>query len=352
MSLKSFELVKDFVKERHSSAGVALVGYKGLMYGPAAFGKVGFFPGADPVNKDTIFDIASLTKVVVTTTLSLSLLAEGVFHLDTELGELIDHTPQDKAHITVEQLLSHTSGLPAWAPLYLMAKNSDEVVPKIMAQSLESAPGTQVVYSCLGFILLGHFIESITGRSLNELAVEKLITTLKLTDTYYNPPEKVIPRVAYTEWCPRSKRFLRGVVHDENAQALQGVSGNAGLFSTANDLAKFATMILNKGQVNGLNVLSETSLNLLTKCYTEGLNDRRTLGWMLYNQPNSSGGDLLSPSAIGHTGFTGTSLWIDLEKELFVILLTNRVHPVRTNEEIFRLRRAFHNAVVSELVLS
>lgn len=349
MNLKSFKLVEEFVQERNASASVALVGHGGVQYGPVAFGTTGFFPGAEPVTVDSIFDLASLTKVVGTTTLALRLLQEGFFQLDSEIGELLPNIPEDKSRITIEQLLSHTSGLPAWAPLYELAKGPEQVIPELLKQPLEYESGTRVVYSCLGFILLGHILETSTATPLSNLMLQRVIIPLDLQDTGYNPPETVLPRVVYTEWCPRSKRFIRGTVHDENAQALRGISGNAGLFSTAKDLAKLAQMILNNGKANGREVLSDRVLGLLNNCYTEGLGDRRTLGWMLHNKPNSSGGELLSPSAIGHTGFTGTSLWIDPEKELFVILLTNRVHPVRTNEAIFRLRPAFHNAVVREL---
>lgn len=347
MTLESFKLVGDFVRERNASAAVALVGCEGILYGPVAFGTTGFFPGAPLVNKDTVFDIASLTKVVGTTTMALTLLQEGVFHLQTELGELMDDLPKDKAHITLEQLLSHTSGLPASAPLYLNTKHPSDAIAQIVTSPLQYEPGTQVVYSCLGFILLGFLIESVTGMRLNELVVQRVLSPLEMQNTFYNPPEAIHSRVAYTEWCLRSKQFLRGRVHDENAQALGGVSGNAGLFSTAQDLGKFSKMILDGGKVNGHVLLSETTLDLLETCYTEGLNERRTLGWMLHSK-GSSGGDFLSKSAIGHTGFTGTSLWIDREKDLFVVLLTNRVHPIRTNEAIFQLRSTFHNAVAAE----
>ena len=347
MVLESFKLVEDFVRGRNASAAVALVGCQGILYGPAAFGTTGFFPGAPLVNKDTIFDIASLTKVVGTTTVALTLLQEGVFHLQTELGELMDDIPKDKAHITLEQLLSHTSGLPASAPLYLSASHPSDAIAQIVAAPLEYEPGSQVVYSCLGFILLGHLIQSVTGMQLDELVDQGVLGPLGMQNTFYNPPQAVHSKVAYTEWCPRSRQFLRGRVHDENAQSLGGVSGNAGLFSTAQDLGKFSKMILDGGKAKGHVLLSESTLDLLKTCYTEGLNERRTLGWMLHSK-GSSGGDFLSKSAIGHTGFTGTSLWIDTEKELFVVLLTNRVHPVRTNEAIFQLRSAFHNAVAGE----
>lgn len=349
MSLKSFRLVEEFVQERNASAAVALVHHKGRQYGPVAFGHTAFFPDAPAVTKDTIFDIASLTKVVGTTTITLMLLEDGLFDLRTELGDLLGDVPRDKASITMEHLLSHTSGLPAWVPLYINAKEPRDVIEQVLACPLEYTPGSQVVYSCLGFILLTHIIQTLTGLSLDALVKERVIQPLQMDDTRYNPPKDVHPRVAYTEWCPRSKQFLRGTVHDENAQAMNGISGNAGLFSTAEDLSKFARMILDGGRTGGQVLLSQATLALLENCYTKGLNDRRTLGWMLYNQPGSSGGELMSDSAIGHTGFTGTSLWIDKAQDLFVVLLTNRVHPVRTNEAVFRLRREFHTAVVAEL---
>ena len=367
MKLESFRLVEEFVAERNASAAVALVEYQGRQYGPAAFGTTAFFPGAPVVTEDTIFDIASLTKVVGTTTLVLGLVDEGIIGLDTTLGDLAHKygdvlqddflrllrrdLPQEKEKISIAQLLSHTSGLPAWLPLYLDAKSPDEMVQQILGCDLEYAPGSQVVYSCLGFIVLGALIESLTGLPLDQVLQKRVLGPLAMNDTFYNPPEALYPRVAYTEWCLRSKQFLRGIVHDENAQGLRGISGNAGLFSTAADLAKFARMILNKGRSGPEGdrvVMSESSLGLLKTCFTEGLNDRRTLGWMLPT-PGSSGGNLLSATALGHTGFTGTSLWIDREQDLFVILLTNRVHPTRNNEALFKLRPAFHNSVVKEL---
>jgi len=349
LSLQSFRLVEEFVQKRNASGAVAMVSYRGVEYGPAAFGHVGFFPGAEPVTPESIFDLASLTKVVGTTTAVLQLLEEGVLDLQAEVGELLSHVPADKARITLERLLSHTSGLPAWAPLYQLAATPQEVVPELLKLPMEYEPGTQVVYSCMGYILLGHILETVTGTPLKELIQQRVIEPLDLKDTCYNPPEAVLPRVVYTEWCVRRKEFLRGTVHDENAQALGGVSANAGLFSTARDLAKFAQMILNRGEINGKRLLNDSTFELLSKCFTEGLNERRTLGWLLHQKQGSSGGGLLSPSAIGHTGFTGTSLWIDREQELFVILLTNRVHPVRTNDAIIRFRPAFHDAVVREL---
>jgi len=352
MNLESFKLVEEFVQERNASAAVTQVGYQGRQYGPVAFGTTAFFPGAPVVTPDTIFDIASLTKVVGTTTLALGLLDEGVIELDTTLGDLQQYLEQalspDKEQITIAQLLSHTSGLPAWLPLYLDAQEPSCMIRQILNCTLEYEPGSQVVYSCLGFILLGNLIESLTGLPLHEVLRQRVLMPLGMNDTCYNPPEEVYPRIAYTEWCPRSKQFLRGQVHDENARGLHGISGNAGLFSTASDLGKFASMVLNGGRAGDKVILSESSLRLLERCFTEGLNDRRTLGWMLPT-PGSSGGNLLSASALGHTGFTGTSLWIDREQELYVILLTNRVHPTRNNEALFKLRPAFHNAVVSEL---
>lgn len=348
MPLRSFKLVEEFIRERNASAGVALVGYKGVQYGPAFFGTTGFFPGAPAVTADTIFDLASLTKVVGTTTAALGLLGEGVFHLQSELGDLLEDVPRDKAGITVQQLLSHTSGLAATAPLYLRAKGPDDVIEQILHSPLEYETGSQVVYSCLGFILLGRIMERFTKRALDHLVTERVLTPLQMHDSFYNPPQDVQARIAFTEWCPRTKRFLRGTVHDENAQAMGGISGNAGLFSTASDLGKLADMILQGGTQAGHTVLDKRVVGWLDNCYTEGLNERRTLGWMLHSKP-SSGGNLLSPSSLGHTGFTGTSIWIDRERELYSVLLTNRVHPVRTNESIFQLRPAFHDSVISEL---
>lgn len=340
-------LIEQFIQARNAPGAVMMCGDQKHTYGPYAFGTTSFFPHATPVRPDTLFDLASLTKVVATTTLALRFLEEGQFRLDDTIGHFFPRVGPDKRNITVRQLLTHTSGLPAWAQLYAMIDDPARVVESIFQLELSSSPGTKVEYSCIGFILLGKLLEILGGNTLDKLVHEVVLKPIGMESACYNPKVDRYASIAYTEWATDRKEFLCGLVHDENARSLRGVSGNAGLFGTAEDLAKFAQMIIGDGS-NLPSLLRKETLALLRKNYTYGLGENRTLGWMHLQDSLNSGGDLLSPLAIGHTGFTGTSLWIDLKLGRFFILLTNRVHPTRENPAIIRFRPLFHNSAISE----
>ncbi len=214
------------------------------------------------------------------------------------------------------------------------------------------APGERVIYSDLGYIILGLAIEKITGKDLAALGREWIFSPLQMQDTMFNPPESLATRIAPTEDDPKRGGVLVGTVHDENAWALGGVSGHAGLFATANDLAIYAQMLLNGGHYGNKRVLSSRSVELMVSPQTEGLNERRGLGWLLQGESTVTAGDLLSELAFGHTGFTGTSLWIDPRNDLIVALLTNRVHPSRERGkgEISRIRALINDISVGAIV--
>ena len=347
MFTQAFQLVEEFVTSRDTSGAVALIGYEGKTSGPKAFGNLSFFPHTEPVTADTIFDLASLSKVVGTTTITLKLIEEGLISLSDSLGKLIPTAPQDKSKITIQELLTHTSGLPAVYPLYQDARfrNKETALETVLKVPLSYATGSAVEYSCVGFITLGLVLEKLTGLPLDELFHEYVAEPLNLQNTSYGVPFEKLNRTAYTEWDPDGKVFLRGMVHDENARGLGGVSGNAGLFSTASDLGVFCEMLLQEGSYRGIQVLQPTTLALLQNNYTPDPSEPRTLGWLLPSPQGCSGSELISPHSVGHTGFTGTSIWIDFSRRFYGILLTNRVHPSRVNTALIQLRPKFYRAI-------
>ncbi|HXL03945.1 MAG: beta-lactamase family protein [Firmicutes bacterium] len=318
-------------------------------------GAVGFRmirPEKKPMEVDTLFDLASVTKCVATTSAVMILVEEGQLRLDDEVERFIpEFCGTDKEGITIRELLTHTSGMAAWTDLYMHASSPKEIIKAISKFPLEYKTGTAVIYSCLGFIVLGLAVEKVAGEPMDRFLAERVFGPLGMKDTCFNPPPDLRERAAATEYCKWRGRILIGEVHDENAWAMGGVSGNAGLFSIVEDLSRFARMLLNKGTLEGVSVFSPRTVEAMTCDRTgAGFDEKRGLGWLIRGTGvKSSSGDLMSPKAFGHTGFTGTSIWIDPELDIFAILLTNRVHFGRDNNAHIRLRPRFHNAVVSML---
>ncbi|MBB6099823.1 CubicO group peptidase (beta-lactamase class C family) [Deinobacterium chartae] len=287
----------------------------------------------EPLSAQHAFDLASLTKVLVTLPEVLSLIEDGRLSINDRLGL---HLPdagwmQEGAglgSVTVGQLLTHSAGLPAWMPLYTHPAPRADLIARVLQVSLEAAPGTAVKYSDLGFILLGEVVERLRGTGLEALARRR-------GWVHFRPQG---PAVA-TERCPWRGRILQGEVHDENASALGGVSGHAGAFGTLEDVVRAAQAWLT-------DAVSPAMRALMTRPWvSEASGAPRGLGWML-GHPTCSGGELSSPQAFGHTGFTGTSLWVEPTRGYATVLLTNRVHPTRHGgDEIIHLRRRFANAI-------
>ncbi|RLF05891.1 MAG: hypothetical protein DRK00_03230 [Thermoprotei archaeon] len=343
------QLVKYHIRRGCYPGAVLLVARHGRIVYLKAFGYSSLYPRVEEMRVDTLFDLASLTKVVATTTIALRLVEEGLISLDDPVSAYIPaFSGGAKDKVRLWHLLTHTSGLPAYAPLFSILASREEVTGYISGLKLEYEPGTRVVYSDLGFILLGEILEKVAGEPLDKLAKELIFKPLEMRNTTYNPPLELRERAAATEYCKYRRRILRGEVHDENAWFMGGVAGHAGLFSTAQDLAVFAQMMLNRGEYGGVRVLSPASVECATRNHTEGLGERRGLGWALNTRPCSCG-DLMSPKAYGHTGFTGVSLWIDPVYDLFVIFLTNRVHPTRENRCLISARRLIHNVVMGAI---
>jgi CubicO group peptidase (beta-lactamase class C family) len=299
------------------------------------FGHLTYDADAPPVTAATIYDLASLTKVIATTTMAMILVDEGRLDLDRPVRE----------GVTVRHLLTHSSGLPALAPFFKEIRGRDAYVERIRAMALEYPPGSRSVYSDPGIILLGAVLEEVAGQPLDAFVRERVLEPLGMKDTMYRPPPGLLPRIAPTEVDPWRGRLVRGEVHDENAFAMGGIAPHAGLFGTAGDLSRFARMMLDGGRP----LVSRETIELFTRKAGIPGSDR-ALGWDTKSAEGSSAGTLFSPRSFGHTGFTGTSMWIDPERQLYVILLTNRVHPTRENNLIREARPAVADAVVSALL--
>ena len=310
------------------------------------YGKLSWAPDASAVSAtSTLFDLASLTKVVAATTVAMMLEDDGLLDLSRPVALYLPELAQSdsaKAAITVRQLLVHRAGFEAFAPLYERCRGRDAYLAAIAERPLLHAPETATVYSDWDFILLQLVLERITGMPLDRLVHERLTLPLGLGDTLYTPSEGERTRVAPTEEVAWRGGLVHGIVHDENAMALGGVSGHAGLFSTARDLAVFAQMLLQGGRYDGVRLVQAATVARWTA--RQSGHSSRALGWDTPS-PLSSAGRYFSPRSFGHTGFTGTSIWIDPERQLALIVLANRVHPTRDNAKMPPLRRALADAV-------
>jgi CubicO group peptidase (beta-lactamase class C family) len=330
----------------------------GRLTGPLwrqAFGAKTYDPFDTNIQDDTIFDLASLTKPIATATLAMRAIDEGFLALDEPVrGRLREWRGRDRDAVTIRDLLAHCSGLPAYLPFFRDHTGRVEFEPAVCRAPLEYAPRTQSIYSDLGFILLGFILEDARTPpgSVGKLdpsatlssQFRKVASFVTAEPLMFNPPRALRARTAPTEVDPWRGRTLTGEVHDENAWALGGAGGHAGLFGTAAAVGAFARALL--ATLAGDHILAQpATMREFIARRVDIAGSSRALGWdtML---PTSSCGARLSATAIGHTGFSGTSLWIDWERDLYVVLLTNRVHPTRDNNQIRALRPAFHDAVV------
>ena len=311
-----------------------------------AFGRLTYDAKAAACRVDTIFDLASLTKVIATASLTMRQIAAGRLTLDARVADFLPQwRDRDRTSVTIRQLLDHSSGLPAHARLWEQVAGRTAIETAICRLPLVYAPGSTSVYSDLDFILLGFLLENLTGQPLDEqcVSIEAAVGDV----LRYRPSAELVARVAPTEDDPWRGRVLRGEVHDENAAALRGVAGHAGLFGTSIAVGAFARTVFETFRASTW--LGSPALMAAFAARSIVPGSSRALSWdtML---PTSSCGTLMSPTAIGHTGFTGTSLWIDHERDLYVAFLTNRVHPKRGNETLVALRPRIHDAIVREVL--
>jgi CubicO group peptidase (beta-lactamase class C family) len=306
-----------------------------------AFGRLSYGPASPPTTLETMFDLASLTKVIATASIAMRLVESQRLALDHAAGRyLAGFRSPDRAAITVRHLLDHSSGLPAHARIWEQASGREMYERALSVLPLERAPGTAAVYSDPGFMLLGFLLEDAGGGTL-DMQFAPLAGALG-GPLLYRPPVEWRERIAPTEHDAWRGRVLQGDVHDENAAALGGVAAHAGLFGTAGAVAAFARLVLATFQRETILGTPATMRRFAQRTGVPG--STRALAWDTM-KPTSSCGTRMSPTAIGHTGFTGTSLWIDWERDRYVVFLTNRVHPTRSNDALVKLRPQLHDAV-------
>ncbi len=340
------DIVRRAVGERAFPAAVVEVGSRDGALWQQAFGRLDYESGAPVTRIDSVFDLASLTKVIATTSLVMRFVDRGNLALNHPVGNWIpEWRGHDREHVTVRSLLSHSSGLTAWLPFFRDHKGRQEFQHAICSLPLEYEPDTQSIYSDLGFILLGFIVEDAGGGPFWRLA-ETLLSEVTTAPLLFNPPAEWRPSIAPTEFDAWRGRRLIGEVHDENCWALGGAAGHAGLFGTAPAVGDFARAMLSA--LNGTDSRLATPTTARTFTTRAGVPGSRALGWdtML---PTSSCGTKISASAFGHTGFTGTTLWLDPQRGIYVVFLTNRVNPTRENTAIQRIRPALHDAVIEAL---
>ncbi|MCA9833280.1 MAG: beta-lactamase family protein [Thermomicrobiales bacterium] len=367
-----WQQIEDEVTQHHIGGAVALVWHDGdvVLHNTAGWAVREPASERTAMELDTIFDLASLTKVVATTPAVLQLVAQGKLALDEPVGSYIPEfgTEGAKREITIRNLLTHSSGIVSWAGIYTEAEGIDAYIDYIARTQPEAEPNSVVAYSCLGFITLGEVVHRLTGQTIAEYAHDHVFHPLGMRDTSYVPAPELLPRIAATEvgnpyevemanGSPAGgfrDYLIRGEVHDGNAwYGLGGISGNAGLFGTADDLLRYARMWLNGGELEGVRILPEELVREATQehAHLASPNERRGLGWQMVPYPETpekmASGRGLSEHAYGHTGFTGTSLWIDPDRQLITILLTNRVHPVV--QDNWNYTRAAISAQLAEL---
>ncbi|MCI0587233.1 MAG: serine hydrolase [Planctomycetes bacterium] len=338
-----FAAVEKGVGEKAFPGAVCIVGVGDALHGPRAFGRLSYDEGAAAADPETIYDLASLTKVVAATSAAMVLFEEGKFRLERAVREVIPaFAGGGRDRVTLRHLLAHSAGLAAYGPLWKTCQGKEAYLAAICAERLKYEPGTKEVYSDYGAILLGAAIERIAGEGLDAFCERRVFGRLGMRSTRFLPPPEWRARIAPTEVDPARGGALVGRVHDENADAIGGVSGNAGLFSTAGDLALFCRALLAPEGSEIPRFVAPATVALFTKRAGLVEGSTRALGWDTPSAKHFAAA--LGPDSFGHTGFTGTSIWCAPGKRAFLVLLTNRVHPTRANRGIDKVRREAHEA--------
>ncbi|NNJ54336.1 MAG: beta-lactamase family protein [Ignavibacteriaceae bacterium] len=342
-------VIKDAIEKETFPGAVVLVWKDGKTIFQNPFGHFTYHENSDLVTLNTIYDLASLTKVLATTTATMICVDKNLFNLENKVSEYIPYFgSNEKENVTIKNLLLHNSGLPSWNIFYNKNLTEEEILYDIYNSEIKFQPGTKTLYSDLGMIVLGKVIEKASNKSLDEFCKEKIFIPLKMNNTFFNPPDSVKDRIPPTEvdnyW---RMRLIKGEVHDENASLLDGAAGHAGLFSTAEDICKLLEIIMFKGKASENQLIKKETIALFTS--ENKSKNERLLGWDLKSATGSSAGSKFSKDSFGHTGFTGTSIWIDPARNLFVVFLTNRVYPSRENKKILQVRPKLHDAVIDAI---
>ncbi len=353
-------IIEEAIAQQDIPGAVLLVARKGKVVWRKAHGNRQLVPKVEPMGVEDIFDLASITKPVATASAVMLLVERGQLRLLDPVrlyipyfSRYVDEEGNPAEDARIYHLLTHTSGLQPYTNADTAAAilghpcSTDSLVHYIARLPKIAPPGKEFHYSCLGYITLAAIVQIVSGRPLDEFVRENLFEPLGMTDTGFRPPEAKLDRVVPTEVI--DGKPLRGVVHDPLARLQGGVSGNAGLFSTADDLLKFAFMLLNGGEFRGTRIFSPLTVERMTSIYEPVAFAGRGLGWDVASPYSSNGGDLFPPSGFGHTGYTGTSIWIDKATETVVILLANRVHP-HDDGSVVRLRSLVANVVAASIV--
>jgi serine-type D-Ala-D-Ala carboxypeptidase len=344
----AFELIKQAIADHTFPAASVAITHRANLVGLNAFGRFTYEPDSPEATTATVFDLASVTKVVATASMAMILYQRGLLDLDLPvvavLAEFAGEDPRRDA-VTLRMLLAHSSGLPAYEKLFLRARTKDELLSAAFATQLAANPGEKAEYSDIGFIILGVALEHIADESLDHFCQHEIFGPLAMTRTTFNPPSAwraSIPPTANDQ--SFRCRIIQGEVQDENASLMGGVAGHAGVFASAEDIAIFAHAMLNAGRP----ILRPETLALFTRREASPADTSRALGWDTPSSPSQSG-KYFSANSFGHLGYTGTSLWIDPERQLSISLLTNRTWPDCSNQAIKQLRPKFHNAVMESL---
>ena len=330
-------LVEEAISQKKLPGAVVLIGRGDRVLYQKAIGHRAIEPSVEPMTLDTIFDLASLTKVVGTTTSIMKLVEDGRIRMTDRVASFIPGFERyGKTDITIRHLMTHTSGLRPDLDLGDNWVGSDTAIELAINEVPTSPPGDRFVYSDINYFLLGDIVRRVSGEPLNEFARKRIFEPLGMKDTMFVPPSSVRARIAPTQFCTAHgwpcegphMEMLRGVVHDPTARRMGGIAGHAGLFSTAADLSVFCQMLLNGGSYHGTRILAPLTVDKMTTAVNApGVRDARGLGWDIDSSYSSNRGELLPIGSFGHTGFTGTSIWIDPLTRLYVIFLSNRVHP-------------------------
>lgn len=344
----AFDLLEKAILARAFPSASAAVTYKGELICLKAFGHFVYEQDSDAVTSACIFDVASLTKVLATTTMAMILYDRGLLDLDTPIMKLVPELKSDdprRDQITLRMLLAHSSGLPAYEKLFLRANGRDEIFAAACATPLVAEPGTKAEYSDIGFIILGVALERVAGEVLDRFCQHEIFAPLGMTHTGFDPPLHWWSLIPPTQDDQSFRhRIIQAEVQDENSSAMEGVAGHAGLFASAEDVAIFAHTMLQGGRP----ILRPETLALFTRRQDSPADTSRALGWDTPSSPSQSG-KYFSPRSFGHLGYTGTSLWVDPERQLSITLLTNRTWPDCKNEAIKEIRPKFHDAVIEAL---
>lgn len=347
----AFEILKKAIESRTFPGAAVAVTREGHVVALKALGRFTYDLNVPEVMPDTVFDLASVSKVIATTSMAMILYERGLLDLDAQVTGVVPEFSGEDARrheITFRMLLAHSSGLAAYEKLFLRAQTRESLVEEALRVPLKANPGNHAEYSDIGFIVLGLALERIAEEALDRFCQREIFGPLGMLQTTFNPPagwKSRIPPTANDETF--RKRIIQGEVQDENASVMGGVAPQAGLFSTASDVATFAHTLVNGGSP----VIRRETLGVFTRRETSPAKTSRALGWDTPSTPSQSG-KYFSPSSFGHLGYTGTSLWIDPQRQLSITLLTNRTWPDCSNQGIKEIRPRFHDAVFEALKIN